>query len=173
MAGAGLFQMSPYQWTPTAQLSMQGLQLAGDMAKAHDKKINQTQTQTTKSGSSGLGSTLGSIAGTALGAFVGGPAGAAIGGSLGGGLGGAIDGGSAGAAAGLAGGMSFGQQFGTSGAGNALAGWGQSLGLKASGRAGTQGSSSNNSGYNTQGIELKEQSNWKGISGLLGGLFGG
>lgn len=173
MAGAGLFQMSPYQWTDTAGLSMEGLKLAGDMAKAHDKKVKQTSTTTKESGSSGLGGTLGSIAGTAIGAFAGGPAGAAIGGALGGGLGGAIDGGSAGAAAGLAGGMGFGTQFGTSGAGGALAGWGNSLGLKASGRAGSSGSAQNNSSYDSAALKLGEESSWKGIGGFLGGMFGG
>lgn len=137
MAGAGLFQMAPYQWTDTAGLSMRGLELAGKMAAAHDKKINQTQTTTKSGGSSGLGSTLGSIAGGVLGSMIPGVGtgiGTMIGSSLGGALGGAIDGGSAGAAAGLAGG--FGLGMGLAGSDTWTEGMGgmwENLGIKGGG----------------------------------------
>lgn len=174
MAGAGLFQMAPYQWTDAAGLSMEGLKLSGQMAASMDKKIKQTTTKK-ESGGSGLGGALGSVLGTvggaALGSIfpgVGTALGASIGGSLGGGIGGAIDGGSAGAAAGIAGGFGLGASAGTSNIFDNM--FGAISGQKASsnGRAGSAGSGTRwDNGYNGVSIGDSYKLSWSGFGGLL------
>ena len=103
MAAAGLFQMSPYQWTNVAQLATANLQGASETTSKMDKKKP-------KSGGSGIGGMLGSVVGGAIGSAFG-PAGTMIGSALGGGLGGAVDGGSEGAASGAAGGLGMGMNM--------------------------------------------------------------
>lgn len=107
MAAAGLFQMSPYQWTNVAQLATANLQGASETTAKMDKKKP-------KSGGSGLGGILGSVVGGIAGSMipgVGTAIGTTLGSAIGGGIGGAIDGGSEGAAQGVAGGLGMGMNM--------------------------------------------------------------
>ena len=107
--GYGIFDMGQKPWTQTADLSMDALRLAGTMAAARDKKINQTSTThsetKTSGGRGGIGGVLGSVVGGIAGSFIAPGVGTALGSMIGGGLGGAIDGGGTGA---LQGGLALG-----------------------------------------------------------------
>lgn len=114
--GYGIFDMGQKPWTPTANLSMDALRLAGTMAAARDKKINQTSTThsetKTSGGRGGIGGVLGSVVGGVAGSFVGSPM---LGSMLGGAIGGAFDGGGG---AGIAQGAGIGLAYGASGIGS-------------------------------------------------------
>lgn len=108
MAGAGLFNMSPYKWTPAAELAVKA-QGQAVLAAAHmDKNKSQPKKK-------GIGGSLGGLAGTALGAAVGGAPGAMIGGALGGLAGGAIGGDSESVMAGAGEGLGMGMAMASSG----------------------------------------------------------
>lgn len=110
--GYGIFDMGQKPWTQTADLSMDALRLAGTMAAARDKKINQTSTThsetKTSGGRGGIGGVLGSVVGGIAGNFIAPGVGTALGSMIGGGLGGAIDGGGTGALQGAGIGLAYG-----------------------------------------------------------------
>ncbi len=110
--GYGIFDMGQKPWTQTADLSMDALRLAGTMAAARDKKINQTSTThsetKTSGGRGGIGGVLGSVVGGIAGSFIAPGVGTALGSMIGGGLGGAIDGGGTGALQGAGIGLAYG-----------------------------------------------------------------
>ena len=110
--GYGIFDMGQKPWTQTADLSMDALRLAGPMAAARDKKINQTSTThsetKTSGGRGGIGGVLGSVVGGIAGSFIAPGVGTALGSMIGGGLGGAIDGGGTGALQGAGIGLAYG-----------------------------------------------------------------
>ena len=107
MAGAGLINMSPYQWTPAAQLAVQANGQAVEAAKSMDKN---RPTQKKKGLGSGLGSAIGGIAGSYFG-----PMGSMVGSTLGGMIGGAIGGDSESAMAGAGEGLGMGMAMASTG----------------------------------------------------------
>ena len=110
--GYGIFDMGQKPWTQTADLRMDALRLAGTLAAARDKKINQTSTThsetKTSGGRGGIGGVLGSVVGGIAGSFIAPGVGTALGSMIGGGLGGAIDGGGTGALQGAGIGLAYG-----------------------------------------------------------------
>ena len=114
MAGAGLINMQPYTWTPTARLAVEANNTAMQAAAHMDKNRNAGQKK------KGIGGSLGGLAGTAIGAVVGGAPGAMIGGALGGLAGGAIGGDTQSSLGGAAEGLGMGMAMASTGGADKL-----------------------------------------------------
>lgn len=132
------------QWTPSAQLALESLKGAGQMAASMDKKSEVKYERDGSSGPSGIGGLVGTVGGGIIGSFIPGIGTAA--GMIGGGtVGGAIDGGlngniGAGVGQGLGMGMAGASVPGMFGA----EGWGELLGQGAAqaAEAGASGATS-------------------------------